>query len=300
MRDDDLRFLARARALSPDASVAACWSIIVKVIEEELLDRGDVREVVWNLREGLGYDVQQLAVQRLEGQVHMTFEDDRATCELDSLVAALKALIREPATVDAAGLAPDVLRRKLELHDEWVVTIDKQGERAQLVNADLRQIDLAGLLLPDAVLYRANFDGVTLVDQDLHSATVVGATFRGADLTKAALTEGDADDVDFEDARMVATHLGRTSLQRANLRRADLRDAHLRSADLQAARLDGADLRGADLQDTIFDRTNLDGADLRGAKSVDRSRVYSVIVGGQRLEVEDAREWLRQAAGEVR
>jgi uncharacterized protein YjbI with pentapeptide repeats len=106
----------------------------------------------------------------------------------------------------------------------------KNGKRADLIDADLRNADLMG----------ADLRGADLIDADLRNADLMGADLRGADLMGA-------------------------DLRNADLRSADLRNADLRSADLMGADLRGADLSGADLRDADLSGADLRDADLRNA-----------------------------------
>jgi hypothetical protein len=89
------------------------------------------------------------------------------------------------------------LTRVLEKHQKWL-NGEEGGERA-----DLRNVDLQGVMLRDADLRRADFQGADLRDADLQSA-------------------------DLKDA----------DLQGANFRWADLQDADLAGADLRGANID--------------------------------------------------------------
>ena len=86
------------------------------------------------------------------------------------------------------------------------------GKRAILIGAYLREADLAGSNLSEAILRQADLRGASLF-----SARLYCADLRGADLSDA-------------------------NLRGANLRYADLRGANLRGADLCSANLTGAKL----------------------------------------------------------
>ena len=102
------------------------------------------------------------------------------------------------------------LKAILESHKQWLDSDGKTGERADLLDADLR----------GANLYEADLRGANLREADL-----CGADLRGAYLCKADLRWA--------------------NLRGADLLDADLRGAYLCKADLREADLCGADLRGA-------------------------------------------------------
>ncbi|EBB2193893.1 pentapeptide repeat-containing protein [Salmonella enterica] len=122
------------------------------------------------------------------------------------------------------------LSKVLEQHKVWITSLDQEGSRANLRDANLCDANLCGADLRGANLCGADLRGANLCDADL-----CGANLRGADL------------------------------RGANLRDADLRGANLCGADLRGANLCGADLRGANLCDADLCGANLRGADLRGA-----------------------------------
>ena len=124
------------------------------------------------------------------------------------------------------------LKEIIEKHKKWL-NYEKDGEKADLQGADLRNADLQG-----ANLQSADLQGANLQDADLQ-----GANLRRADLRIADLQRADLQGVDLRSA----------NLQDADLQDADLRRADLRSADLRIADLQRADLRSANLQDADLD-----------------------------------------------
>ena len=99
------------------------------------------------------------------------------------------------------------LKEIIEKHKKWL-NYEKDGEKADLQGADLRNADLQGANLQSANLRSADLQGANLQSANLRSADLQGANLQDADL------------------------------QGANLRRADLRIADLQRADLQGVDLD--------------------------------------------------------------
>ncbi len=91
------------------------------------------------------------------------------------------------------------------------------------------------------------------------------ADLRGADLSDAVLSDADLRGADLSDAVLSDAVLRGADLRGAVLSGADLSDADLRDADLRDAVLSDADLRGADLSDAVLSDAVLSDADLRGA-----------------------------------
>ncbi|HHZ1082505.1 TPA: pentapeptide repeat-containing protein [Yersinia enterocolitica] len=114
------------------------------------------------------------------------------------------------------------LNKILGEHKIWIESYRKNGSRANLCGADLRDANLCGADLRDANLRDANLCGADLRDANLYGA----------------------------------------NLRDANLCGADLRDANLCGANLYGANLCGADLCGADLRDANLYGANLRDANL--------------------------------------
>ncbi|ENA1160836.1 pentapeptide repeat-containing protein [Salmonella enterica] len=114
------------------------------------------------------------------------------------------------------------LSKVLEQHKVWITSLDQEGSRADLCDANLRGANLCGADLRDA----------NLRDADLRGADLCGANLCDANLRGANLCDAD--------------------LRGANLCDADLRGANLCDADLRGANLCDADLRGANLPDLTF------------------------------------------------
>ncbi len=134
---------------------------------------------------------------------------------------------------DRAPMPDEELQKILEAHRMWVESEGKDGERADLLGANLQEADLFGA--------------------NLQKADLLGANLQGADLRGANLQEAD--------------------LFGAKLQEADLRGASLQGAYLREAKLQGADLFGANLQEADLGFANLQGAYLREAEGLTASQV---------------------------
>ena len=111
------------------------------------------------------------------------------------------------------------LKEILELHKKWL-NDEKDGVRANLVNAYLRNADLRY-----ADLYNA----------DLHNANLINA-----DLGHTRLSYANLDSANLNSANLV-----NANLRNANLVNTDLRNANLHNADLVNANLFNTNLRYA-------------------------------------------------------
>ncbi len=82
---------------------------------------------------------------------------------------------------------PELLRKILEAHRKWVESEGKEGERADLVEANLQEADLDGANLQEANLYEANLQGTYLVEANLQGTYLVEANLQEAFLDGANL-----------------------------------------------------------------------------------------------------------------
>ncbi len=126
-------------------------------------------------------------------------------------------------------MTQDELDKILEAHKKWL-NGDKDGVRANLHGAFLRNVNLYNTNLSDADLSCAYFCGVDLSRAHL----------RGADLQGAYLNSINLNNADLSYTNLEYTTLTRTDLNYANLSGANLTDADLRHANTRGFNLSGA------------------------------------------------------------
>lgn len=143
--------------------------------------------------------------------------------------------------------------------------------RANLQKADLRGAHLSGANLSSADLNRANLERALL-----NQASLTGADLGNTNLTQANLQGAQMSQVKALGAQLSQANLTASEWQGADLSGANLQRANLQQANLSAARLAGADLQGAQLQLARLHHTDLSLADLRGA-NLDDADFYRVI-----------------------
>jgi hypothetical protein len=97
------------------------------------------------------------------------------------------------------------------------------------------------------------------IQADLRNVKLAGANLAGVNLSGAQLVRADLSGADLTRARLIGANLADADLHGANLTRASLLGAYLGGVDLRRA-----NLRGAGLQRAVLVQTNLEGADLTG------------------------------------
>lgn len=85
-------------------------------------------------------------------------------------------------------MTQEKLREVLEAHKQWLNSVGKSGEKA-----DLRGANLLGANLCEADLREADLCGADLSNADLRYADLREADIRGADLSNADLSNADLD-----------------------------------------------------------------------------------------------------------
>lgn len=95
---------------------------------------------------------------------------------------------------------------------------------------------LDGVDLSRAMLYRAPFDGTSLLDANFNGAYLEGVSFRGAILRRANLSWADLSGADLSGADLTGANLSYASLQGVDLTKARLTGAIISSEQLEAAR----------------------------------------------------------------
>jgi len=163
----------------------------------------------------------------------------------------------------------------LASHRLWVFSGETSGERADLRDANLRDVnlrdvnlrganlqntDLAGANLRDAFLLNANLEGANLQNASLQGVYLKSANLRGANLKSASLRGASLRWAELVGAILKNADLCSASLRDANFESANLGNASLRGADLGGANFRDADLRDANLRDANLDGTNLERA----------------------------------------
>lgn len=119
-------------------------------------------------------------------------------------------------------ITDEELKDILDKHKKWLNN-KEGGERADLRDADLSDVNLYDANLHNAILRGANLYNVILRGADLSSADLRCAILQGTNLQFADLHD--------------------TLLQNANLQKADLQFANLSGANLSGADLSKADLK---------------------------------------------------------
>jgi len=86
---------------------------------------------------------------------------------------------------DRAPMPDEELQKILEAHRKWVESEGKEGERADLVGANLQEAALRGANLQKAVLFGANLQEADLAGANLQEAALRVANLQGAKLRGA-------------------------------------------------------------------------------------------------------------------
>lgn len=78
-------------------------------------------------------------------------------------------------------ISEDELREILEKHEKWLHN-DTNGEKASLLWADMRGVDMRGVYLQGADMRVSNMQGVDMRGGDLRWSDMQGANMQGADM----------------------------------------------------------------------------------------------------------------------
>ena len=167
------------------------------------------------------------------------------------------------------------LKDILDLHELFLTTGGKEGERADLEGANLEDVNLEDACLQDAYLIGvslkyanltdANLIGANLASANLEDADLIGACLEGASLRYANLKCACLYNACLKDANLEGANLEGANLEGAYLKCAYLVGANLKCAYLVGANLKCAYLVGACLKDANLEGANLEGVNLKGA-----------------------------------
>lgn len=163
------------------------------------------------------------------------------------------------------------LARIIVAHEEWLRSGRLSGQRAELFNLSLPEVDLSGHDLSFAKfelcdLHGARFAGARLQETWLHGTDLGDADLAGAHAVKAQFLSAHCQGASFrasvlDGASFMFAKLDGADFTRTSLCRADFEDAEYRGAIFRAAVLDGVTLR----------RWYLTEAQIEGATRDDRT-----------------------------
>jgi uncharacterized protein YjbI with pentapeptide repeats len=185
-------------------------------------------------------------------------------------VLAVQVLIQIRSQRDANAREDQADRSALLLQlgrSQNLSDLDLQGQ--DLTKAYLKDKDLSGANLGQAVMARASLQDSKLVGANLTGATLDAAQLQRADLRYAALGGASLVGAKLNSGNLDAATLTGVDLSKADLSnasaRADLRRAVLADANLEGTRMDRANFQGADFTGAEMQFADLRGANLKGA-----------------------------------
>ena len=149
------------------------------------------------------------------------------------------------------NISIEELNEILQKHEMWLKG-EEGGQRADLINVDLRDADLSNINLNSA---------------DLRCADLSGANLRYVDLSNTDLWNANLSYTDLRYANLWNTNLSESDLNNASLRDTNLRGANLSYTNLSYTDLRGADLRYADLNNANLWDANLNYANLNNIET---------------------------------
>ncbi|WP_242046503.1 pentapeptide repeat-containing protein [Cylindrospermum sp. FACHB-282] len=186
-----------------------------------------------------------------------------------TIMEVLTAFVRENAPVKKIAEEDEGKIPKLRTDIQAALTVIGRrncGKEKEYQRLDLNNIDMRG-----ANLYKAH----------LEKAILFEANLQGANLTQANLQEADLTQANLQEAIFYQANLKEAILAKANLKEAILAKANLQGADLSEANLQGATLFKASLQGAILCRANLQGAMLWEANLQEASLSEAKLQGAQ-------------------
>lgn|GEM_PF-325461 len=131
-----------------------------------------------------------------------------------------------------------------------------------LREANLRGMQLDNAILRDCDLSGANLSGASLKEADLSKATLNETNLSGADLSRANLYRAKMRRCNLTGADLRQVVMYQANLSYANLSRANLSKANLRKANLSQADLSKVYFSKGKAEETIFTEANLEKANL--------------------------------------
>jgi uncharacterized protein YjbI with pentapeptide repeats len=164
---------------------------------------------------------------------------------------------------------------------DWIAVAPPEG-RANLCNANLREVELNKANLSGAKLNAANLVLAKLNQADLTGAELNEAVLIAAELNEARLYGAEMNKADLSAAKLNGANLFFAKLNEARLFLAQLNEAGMLSAELNEANLDQVEMNKAYLLATKLNKANLSGAKLNEA-NLSKAKLNEANLSGAKL-----------------
>ena len=162
------------------------------------------------------------------------------------------------------------LNRILEKHNDWVISHEQKGERADLSNCDL-----TGHNFRNKVLIKAIFRGSILANTDFTSSNCSWADFRKSDISNSTLCSAK-----FQYATFIHANLENTDLTNACFKNSVFKMTNLAGAIIHNTSFIQARLINIDFSNVTIDDSDLSGALLLNSKNIDSDIWSDVVLSG--------------------
>ncbi|MCD1261603.1 pentapeptide repeat-containing protein [Paenibacillus athensensis] len=192
---------------------------------------------------------------------------------------------------------------KLESHQTWVDSLGIQGEKLNLDEVDLRNVDLSKYTLNQSSITGCIFDGIDLQNKDISSAILCSSSFKFANLEGSDFCKSNVSYADYTNANIKCARLADCECVESVFAKANFSDANLVAALFDETDFREATLNNADVRLATFEGVMLKGARLAGLRGLNEAFIKSINIGTIEdpimLRDEEARQWLLdQATGE--
>lgn len=128
------------------------------------------------------------------------------------------------------------IKQTLQNHKIWLDTGGQEGERAELLGANLSESNLSGANLYMVNLSESNLYMANLIGADLSGAKLIGANLSGANLSESNLYRTNLRGANLSEAKLRGANLSEAKLCESNLYKTDISGAKLRGANLSEAK----------------------------------------------------------------
>ena len=162
----------------------------------------------------------------------------------------------------------------------WLENMPPEPEKGP----DLSGLNLSGVKLAGAFLWKTNFQNTLLLGADLRNTELVSANFSGVCLCRTQLDHTDLMSANLRGACLVEASIKYAHLSHVDLTNADLTKANLSGTALQGAHLTGAILNGANLSRALFNDNDLAETDFSNASLFETTLANLDLSGARGLE----------------
>ena len=186
---------------------------------------------------------------------------------------------------------------KLENHKRWIDSLGKLGEKLNLDECDLRELDYSKYSFKQGSITDCKFDESELNNIDFYAATLCSSSFKNSILKEVDFHKGELSYTDFYKAFIRCCRFSKCDISEADFRYCKIEDSNLVNTILYMTDFSYAELSNVDVSRASFDETIVREIKLKNIIGLEEVQIESINIGTyeepQLLYGEEAKAWFQ-------